>query len=214
MTRAAMTRAAMTGRNLRSGRRARRSLAVVCAVAAGATGLSGCSLGAQGAPEALDPRSAPRGLLGTSPRTSTSRPSLGLNSVTIYLEGSNQRLVPAKASVPGPASMGAALNALAQGPTAAESARGLVSPASSVGPLRAGPVRRDIAIVGLPASFENLGGQDQTLAAAQVVFTLTAFPGVKGVVFLVGGQAAQVPDEDGKLVAGPLTRSDYPGFSG
>jgi len=197
---------------LRARKRIRRALGAAVALAAAAGGLSGCGLGAQSAPEALDPKSAPQGLFSALPTTSTSLPGLGVTSVTIYLEGSNERLVAVEASVAWPATMGAALNALAQGPTAAESARGLVSPASSVGPLTAGLLHRGVATVDLPVSFENLGGQDQTVAAAQVVFTLTAFKGVTGVVFLVGGQAAQVPNEDGKLVAGPLTRRDYPGF--
>lgn len=190
----------------------KRAVAVALAFAGAAGGLSGCGLAAQRTPEVLDPKSAPQGLFGASPTTSTAVPGLGVTPVTVYLEGKNERLVAVQADVPWPAAVGAALAALGQSPTAAESARGLVSPASSVGPLTAGPLHHGVATVDLPTSFENLDGQDQVVAVAQVVFTLTAFPDIRGVAFLVGHQATQVPNEGGKLVAGPLTRSDYPGL--
>jgi spore germination protein GerM len=110
--------------------------------------------------------------------------------------------------------MAAALSQLAMGPTASESSHGLVSPASSVGPLSVGREHDSVVPVNLPVSFENLGGMDQTVAAAQIVFTVTTFPGVKGVRFLIGGQAAEVPNSDGSLTPGPSTRADYSALAG
>jgi spore germination protein GerM len=178
------------------------------AVLAGCT-LAGCGVGAQGSPEALDAKSVPYGLLG--PSVPTSRPATALDSarVTVWLEGSDDQLVPVPAYVPWPATIGGLLNALAQGPTSGQSERGFVSPASSVGPLSSGPLRDGVVPVELPASFENLGGPDQVMAAAQIVYTLTGYLGVRGVVFGVGGQRVQVPDQDGRLLSGPLTRKDY-----
>ena len=69
--------------------------------------------------------------------------------------------------------------------------------------------QRGASSVDLPVSFESLGGQDQQVAAAQIVFTVTTFTGVRGVRFLVGGQPAQVPTGDGSLTRGPSTRQDY-----
>ena len=62
----------------------------------------------------------------------------------------------------------------------------------------------------LPISFESLGGQDQQVAAAQIVFTVTTFTGIKGVRFLVGGQVAHVPTGDGSLTRGPSTEGSTP----
>jgi hypothetical protein len=172
-------------------------------------GLAGCGLGAQSDPQALNPKSVPYGLLGPAKSPSTSVPNLVSARVTMFLEGSNERLVPVHRQVVWPATIPAILGQLAAGPTARESDRGLVSPASAVGPFGVGAVRRGVVSVDLPVSFENLGGQDQTVAAAQIVFTVTTFTGVTGVRWLVAGQTAQVPNGNGSLTAGPSTRKDY-----
>ena len=177
-------------------------------------GLAGCGVGAQSAPQPLDPKAVPYGLLGPTSSPSTSVPGLASARVTIYMEGGTGRLVPVHRDVPWPATLSAILAQLAAGPSGQESSRGLVSPASSVGPFGVGPVRDGVVAVDLPVSFESLGGQDQQLAAAQIVFTVTTFTGVKGVRFLVGGQRAQVPTGDGSLTRGPSTRRDYSGFEG
>jgi hypothetical protein len=180
------------------------------ALVAGAGFVSGCGVGPENEPQALPAREVPYGLLvrGAAPRASAP-PGFPTAEVKVYLEGSDQRLVGVETPVEYPATIRSALYALARGPTAGQSERGLVSPASAVGPFGAGPVRQGVVTVELPVSFENLGGQDQTVAAAQIVFTVTAFPGVNGVVFRLGGEAAQVPNDQGKLVSGPLTRQDY-----
>ncbi len=192
----------------RAGQLARGS-ALIAAVAATCAGLTGCGVGAQSSPQPLDPKAVPYGLLGPTSPPSTSDPGLSSARVTVYMEAADGRLVAVHRHVPWPATVAAILSQLAAGPTAQESSRGLVSPASSVGPFRAGPVRDGIVPVDLPVSFESLGGQDQQVAAAQIVFTVTTFTGVKGVRFLVGGQTAQVPTGNGSLTRGPSTRKDY-----
>jgi Sporulation and spore germination len=178
-------------------------------VGAASAGLAGCGLGAQSGPQALNPKTVPYGLLGPGTSPSTSVPHLVSARVTMYLEGSNEQLVPVHREVGWPATIAAILGQLAAGPTAHESDRGLVSPASAVGPFAVGRLRGGVVSVDLPLSFENLDGQDQTVAAAQIVFTVTTFSGVTGVRFLVAGQPAQVPNGNGSLTAGPSTRTDY-----
>jgi len=74
---------------------------------------------------------------------------------------------------------------------------------------------RDIAVVAgvarvdLRASIAELGGDDQLLAVAQVVCTLTAQPGVGQVVFSLEGVPAEVPRGDGSVVSQPVSRDDY-----
>ena len=191
-----------------------RAGAFVVALAAVGGALAGCGVGAQSAPQPLDPRAVPYGLLRPTSSPSTSVPGLPSARVTIYMEGESGRLVPVRRVVPWPATISAILTQLAAGPTGRESSRGLVSPASSVGPFRVGPVRDGVVLIDLPVSFESLGGQDQQVAAAQIVFTVTTFTGVRGVEFLVGGQAAQVPSGDGSLTRGPSTRRDYLALEG
>jgi len=185
----------------------------VVAVAA-AAGLAGCGLGAQSNPQALSSKDVPYGLLAPASSPRTSVPGFVVAQVTIYLEGANEHLVPVHRQVAWPASLAAILNELVDGPTGRESSRGLVSPASSVGPLGVGPVKRGVVAVDLPVSFENLGGADQIVAAAQIVFTVTTFFGARGVLFFVGGQAAQVPNGNGSLTHGPSTRKDYSALAG
>jgi len=174
-----------------------------------AVGVAGCGVGAQSSAEILGGKSVPSGLLQAKRPTSTTVPGrLGV-AVTVYLEGPGRRLVAVTRNVAWPATVAAALNQLADGPTAAEAARGLVSPASALGPFGVGAKRGAIVTVNLPVAFEDLAGQDQTVVAGQVVFTVTAFPAVRGVHFVVGGQPSQVPSDRGSLSSGPATRQDY-----
>lgn len=184
------------------------------ALAVVAVALAGCGVGAQSAPQLLGTKSAPSGLLQAKRATSTTVPAPLGAEVSIYMEGPDHRLVPVARRVTWPATVAAALDQLADGPTAAEAARGLVSPASSLGPFGTGTKRGAILAVNLPVAFEDLAGQDQTVAAGQVVFTVTAFPAVKGVRFLVGGQASQVPSDRGSLSSGPVTRRAYSQLAG
>jgi hypothetical protein len=170
----------------------------------------GCGvLGAEKSPQALDPKKVPYGLLSRSEPASAFSLRHDLVAVTLYLEGANKHLERVSSYVTWPATVTALLDALARGPTAAQAGRGLVSPASAVGTFGVGPVQDGVVTIDLPASFENLGGEDQILAAAQVVFSVTTFPGIRGVHFLIGGQAVHVPNSAGQLVSGPVTPSDY-----
>ncbi|MHB1446242.1 MAG: GerMN domain-containing protein [Acidimicrobiales bacterium] len=171
------------------------------------TGLAGCGVGPQSAPRALDRSKVPFGLLSstttTTPSTEPSSPAL-----IVYFEQSHH-LVPVRQAVAGPVSVGAALDALGAGPTTAEAAAGLTSPASSAAPFVAGRVQSGLVNIDVNSAFANLAGQSQILAAAQLVFTATSVPGVTRVALSVGGQQSQVPTADGSLTQAPLTRSDY-----
>ncbi len=183
-------------------------LAALLGVVAGGATLNGCGVGPQAAPEKIDPKSVPYGLLAPVGQPTTTIPGSAGAEVIVYLYG-RQRLVPVERPVPAPLTIESALRQLASGPTAAQSSMGLTSPASAVGPFHAGRVRRGVVSVDLPLSFENLGGQDQIVAAAQIVFTATASGLAKGVLFLVDGQRAQVPGDRGNLIQSPVTRGAY-----
>jgi spore germination protein GerM len=197
----------------RPGIAARRApIGVVAALAASAL-LAGCGLGAQSAPQALATQSAQPRLQRSVPPSSTSVPGRSLAQVTIFLEGSNEHLRSVNREVLSPATLQEIMDQLVAGPHRSESSKGRVSPASSVGSFSVGPFHDGVVTVDLPVSFENLSGQDQTAAAAQIVFTATTFTGVAGVRFLVGGNPAQVPNGNGSLSPGPSTRRDYSVFA-
>jgi hypothetical protein len=56
--------------------------------------------------------------------------------------------------------------------------------------------------------FISIGGGNQLLAVAQVLWTLTEFPGIDGVLFVLDGPLVAVPTDDG-LTDRPVDRADY-----
>jgi spore germination protein GerM len=168
--------------------------------------LAACGINAERSAHVIDPHSVPSGLM--SPASTTTQVLASTAHVAVYLEG-EQHLVIASRTVAVPATLGSALAELAQGVTSAESAEGLVSPVSTATPISLTALNGGTAVVNVASSFANLGGQDQIIAAAQIVYTLTLFPGVGQVTIRVRGRPAQVPTETGRLSPGPLTREDY-----
>jgi spore germination protein GerM len=178
----------------------------VLALVAMALMLAACGIKAEQSAHVIDRHSVPSGLM--SPASTTTEVLAPTAHVAVYLEG-EQHLVIASRTVSAPATLGSALTELAQGVTSAESAQGLISPVSTATPISLTTVNGTTAVVNVASSFADLGGQDQIIAAAQIVYTLTLFPGVGQVTIRVRGRPAQVPTETGRLSPVPLTREDY-----
>ena len=67
-----------------------------------------------------------------------------------------------------------------------------------------------VATVDLTSEFESGGGSaSMNMRIAQVVYTLTQFPTVKGVLFELDGQRVDVLGGEGVVVDEPVTRKDY-----
>jgi spore germination protein GerM len=66
-----------------------------------------------------------------------------------------------------------------------------------------------IAVVDLRRSISTISGQDQLVAVAQIVCTLTGRAGVGQVSFTLDGSAVDIPRDDGSLVSEPVARDDY-----
>jgi Sporulation and spore germination len=167
--------------------------------------LGACGIATDPSPRLINKKDVPYGLLSRPPTTATV--SVG-EYVTIYLDGP-KRLVAVSRAIPAPASVVGVLEALEEGPTTAEAAQGLASPISTAGPLvlsRLGPTS---VTVSLSPSFTSLGGQEQIVAVAQLVYTVTALPGIDRVDVRIGGRAAAVPTGDGNLSKTPVSRSEY-----
>jgi hypothetical protein len=66
-----------------------------------------------------------------------------------------------------------------------------------------------VARVDLRPAITELGGEDQLLAVAQLVCTLTGRPGIGLVSFTLEGAPIDVPTGDGSLTSEPVSRDDY-----
>lgn len=187
----------------------RRWTAVPLALCSGVL-LAACGVGVDAAPNVISNKSVPYGLtLPSPPTTASGTPG---TYVTIYLEGAT-RLVAASRVVTGPVSVNTVLRAVAAGPTAEQAASGLASPASSAAPLDFVHLVNTVATIDVSPSFTTLAQKEQEVAVAQLVFTVTAFPGVHAIKIRIDGHTVQVPMDKGTLSRGSLTRTDYATFS-
>ena len=104
----------------------------------------------------------------------------------------------------------AALESLLDGPTDGEWNQGVDSEIPYGTRLLGVSVDDGVATVDLSSEFES-GGRSAslTMRVAQVVFTLTQFPTVKGVLFELDGRAIDVSSGRGTVLDRPATRKDY-----
>jgi germination protein M len=144
----------------------------------------------------------------------TSAPG-GATSVKIYLF-MDEKLVPVRRQVDETRAVGrAALNALFEGPAAAESA---ASPPLTTsipdGTILLGlDIADGLATVDLSREFESGGGSASMFGRlAQVVYTLTQFPTVKQVAFQLDGEPVTVFSGEGIVLDEPSDREDYEAF--
>jgi spore germination protein GerM len=202
----------MTGRRPQ----ARRSACFGACVVACAILLGACGVGVNASPKVVNPKDVPFGLL--RPSTPTTAPTRSGQYVTIYLVGrvttasshsaGSQRLVAVSREIPAPVTAARVLTALAAGPTSEEASQGLESPISTASPLTLWHLGTTGVTVNVAGGFTKLAGQDQAMAVAQVVFTLTAL-GIESVGIRIDGKRAKVPTPKGTLSGGPLNRTDY-----
>jgi germination protein M len=104
----------------------------------------------------------------------------------------------------------AALEALLEGPDSFEEDYGLRTAVPDGTQLLDLKIADGIARVDLTSEFESGGGSaSMQMRLAQVVYTLTQFPTVKGVVFSLDGEPIDVLGGEGIIIDHPLTRRDY-----
>ncbi len=107
----------------------------------------------------------------------------------------------------------AAIDELETDPNDAESSIGLRSALTDIDAVADTNVDGSTAVVDLNESFTTLGGSEQVVAIAQLVFTLTAQPNIEQVSLTIDGESVEVPRDDGTLTRNPLTRADYTSFA-
>ena len=105
----------------------------------------------------------------------------------------------------------AAMNELLAGPTSVESGDRTITSAIPDGTRLLGlTIDNGIATVDLSREFETGGGSASVLnRLSQVVYTLTQFPTVTGVVFKLEGEVVTVFSGEGVVLDGPVSRADY-----
>ena len=104
----------------------------------------------------------------------------------------------------------AAMESLIAGPSTQEQAAAVGSQIPAGTQLLGLSVDNGVATVDLTSEFESGGGSaSMNMRIAQVVYTLTQFPTVKGVLFQLDGQRVDVLGGEGVIVDQPVTRKDY-----
>jgi spore germination protein GerM len=165
--------------------------------------LAGCGVPADPAPRSIPDEEVPFGLLGTT--TTATRPAPTTRAVVFLVEG--DRLVPVLRQVQAPATPDTVLATVAAGPTPPEAAAGLRT--ALVTGVGLSHVAAGTATVRLDRDFVAADLREQILALAQLVYTVTELPGIRGVQFAFDGQPAEVPTAHGHLKAGAVSRADF-----
>ncbi len=173
-------------------------------------GAAACGIPTAGSPTPIARSDVPYHLLDPQTTTTTvpgATPAVGVAEL-IYLVAPDGHLVAATREVAVPASLTQVLGALLAGPTATESASGIQSYLGDTGVQVTIAPASGVATVHFAADPIQVVGPDQTLAIAQVVYTVTEQPGIAGVIFEIGGKPIEVPTAAGAQVPGPVGRSD------
>ena len=191
--------------------RARTRVACGLVVATLALGLAACGIPTASTPSPIAKSDVPYRLLDPATTTTTAPgapPAVGVPEL-IFLVAPSGHLVAATREVAVPASLTQVVGALLAGPTATEATEGIQSFLNRTGVQVTLSTTGGVATVNFTSDPILVVGPDQTLAIAQVVYSVTQQPGVTGVTFEIAGKAIEVPTAAGAQVSGPVARADY-----
>lgn len=183
---------------------ARRVVGVAALVAA--VVLAGCGVRSESSPHRIDHKDVPFGLLEREQGTTGN--GAGAGRIALFLVGAGG-LVEVSHTTPGPVDAPRALQSLLDGPTRVERTAGLTTALPSRASARVTGVESGTATVELAADFRNGTIPDQVTALGQIVYTLTALPGIERVRFEIDDRQVGVPRADGSLTEEPVGRTDY-----
>ena len=182
-------------------------IAVLCL-----TALVACGVPSDGGARVIPQSDVPFDLLASPTTTPPTTQFQARVLVPVYLVSSG-RLVLVTREVQPPASLLRIVQALLGGPTSDESASGTRTAISSQTNVLSIRVQETVATVDLSGGFADIGGREQILALAQLVYTATATPSVRGVRLSLDGRVVEVPRGDGTLTQDPLRREDFAAFA-
>lgn len=164
-----------------------------------AAALSGCGIRPQSGPETITIR-PPRVNVSTAPSSGP------VQDTVFFVKG--KQLEPVRRRTTAAGDLRQVLSLLAVGPSRADARQG-VRTALAPQPISVlGIDERGVLTLGVTRQFTGVVGDNQLLAVAQVVWTVTQFPWVDSVRFVVGSSALEVPTDHG-LVQRSVTRADY-----
>lgn len=190
---------------MKAGRRRAVEL-VTCALAV--SFLAGCGLPANGKVDRVAPADVPFGLLNSSvPPGQTPQPTGPATVVYFVRDG---HLVAADRHVVGGNVPENTVRLLLAGPLPTEAAGRLSSDIPTGTRLVSLDLNESVATVDLTSDFGAVGGSEQVLAVAQLVYTVTASEYINAVVFAINGERIEVPDGSGSLSSTPMRRNNYP----
>ena len=108
----------------------------------------------------------------------------------------------------------AAMESLLSGPSEDEQAAGLISAIPPGTQLLGLEIEKGVATVDVSPHYEAGGGSSSMrMRLAQIVYTLTQFPTVSGVLFQVNGRPVTTFSSEGIVVDDPLSRADFEDLS-
>jgi spore germination protein GerM len=148
----------------------------------------------------------------TTTSTSTTVAEAVTEAVTVYLVG-EERLVAVGRRLRRPVDLAELLAAVTSGPTEQEAAEGMRSALPAEESVLGVTLGGGVATVELSSRFSSVPVDDQLLALAQIVYTVTTRPGVGRVSFTLEGAPVEVPRGDGSLTSDSVARDDYAALS-
>jgi spore germination protein GerM len=147
-----------------------------------------------------------------TPETTTATTAIApiaTEEVTIYLIRGEQELVAVERDLVAPVTLQRVVQSLSTRPSTQELTAGLRSALPDDPVVRSVSTSGGIATVDLAGGFIALAGSDQVFALAQLVYSLTARPGVGRIAFTLDGASTEIPRADGTLTAESVSREDY-----
>jgi hypothetical protein len=169
--------------------------------------VAACGVPTHDSAHQVDPKDVPFQLLDERAGPPVADP-LGAEEQLIYF-ARDRRLVATTRKLPSSSSLSQLLDTLGRGPNRNEVDAGLRSALPDESRFPDVSVSRGTATVDLGPRFTALSGEDQVIALAQLVYTVTGRPGVGLVRFTLDGRPTEVPRANGELTAGPVSRDDY-----
>jgi len=131
-------------------------------------------------------------------------------TISVYFTR-DEKITPVHRVIPQTKEVGAAaIKALLAGPTAAEKAFGLGTNIPDGTTFLGLSIKNGVATLDLSKEYASGGGSLSMFARlAEVVYTLTQFPSVKGVQLKLDGKPVEVFGGEGLVLDHPLTRADF-----
>jgi spore germination protein GerM len=170
-------------------------------------GAAGCGVPANESAKKVEPKDVPFELLDESNGAAAAAEE-GEENVVLYFVRDG-RLVRATRRLPISPTPGRVLATLREGPTSAEVSGGVGSALPARNAVRSVSLAGGTATVDFARRFTTLSSSDQLLALAQIVYTLTARPGIGQVRFTLQGETTDVPRANGSLTSARVSRDDY-----